>query len=422
MENLSLFLQQSYTAFHATENAIRFLEENGFTRLTETEDWDICEGGKYFVVRGGSSFIAFTVGSLDAFTFKLVASHTDSPALKLKDHAFVKTDAYGKLNAETYGGGIWYSFFDRPLKIAGRIVTEKDGNLVSKNVQSSYNVCIPSVAVHMNRGVNDSFSVNAQTDLEPLISLGGSEEAFLNSLSPLSPVSYDLYLANAEEPFSFGTNGEFFASPRIDNLTSVYSSLEALIAHAESGGVCVAAALDNEEVGSRTLQGAGGDFLENTLKRIAFALKFDENEYYKALAGSFLVSLDNAHAKHPNHPEKSDPTNSTVLGGGVVIKNHADKAYTTDASSSAVMKTIFKRAGVKYQTFYNRSDMRSGGTLGAISLGHVGVASADLGLAQLAMHSACECMAKSDYSELVNGLTAFYSSEIVRRDDVTEIR
>ena len=422
MENLSRFLHRSYTAFHATENAVHFLEEQGFTRLYETEDWNLREGGKYFVVREGSSLIAFTVGSLDSFTFKVIASHTDSPALKLKENAFVKTGAYGKLNVETYGGGIWYSFFDRPLKIAGRIVYEENGALVSKTVESPYEGCIPAVAVHMNRGVNDGFSVNAQTDLQPLVALGGDNESFLSSLTENAPVSYDLYLVNSNTPYSFGVNDEFFASPRIDNLTSVYSSLEALCAHAESGGVCVAAALDNEEVGSQPLQGAGGDFLENTLKRIAFALKFDESEYYKALAGSFLISLDNAHASHPNHPEKSDPTNTTILGGGVVIKSHANKAYTTDALSSAVVKTVFTRAGVKYQTFFNRSDMRSGGTLGAISLGHVGVLSADLGLAQLAMHSASECIAKSDYAELLNGLTAFYSSEILLSDGKAEIR
>jgi aspartyl aminopeptidase len=234
-------------------------------------------------------------------------------------------------------------------------------------------------------------------------------------------VSYDLYAVNADRPYTFGLNGEFLASPRIDNLTSVYSSLESLIAHAQSGGICVAACLDNEEVGSQTLQGAGGDFLENILRRIAYSLKVDDNEYYKALASSFLISLDNAHAMHPNHPEKCDPTNKTVLGGGVVIKSHGNKAYTTDALSSAVVKRIFDKAGVKYQTFFNRSDMRSGGTLGAISLSHVGILSADLGLAQLAMHSACECFAKADYAQLIDGLTAYYSSEILVTEEGVKI-
>lgn len=421
MQKLKEFLSGAYTAYHATELAEQALHENGFVKLSETDDWELKEGGKYYVVRSGSSFVAFTVGSLDRFSFKIVASHTDSPALKLKENPLVKTGAYSKLNVETYGGGIWYSFFDRPLRLAGRIAYEEDGAVKTQTVSSPYLLTVPSVAVHMNRGVNDGFSVNAQVDLQPLFGLNGETDLF-KSLTDKEVLSYDLYAVNADEPYSFGINDEFFASPRIDNLTSVFSSLEALFAHADSSGVCVVAALDNEEVGSQTLQGAGGDFLENTLRRISYAFKFDDGEYYKALASSFLISLDNAHAMHPNHPEKCDPTNQVVMGGGVVIKAHANKAYTTDALSSATVKTVFKRAGVKFQTFFNRSDMRSGGTLGAISLSHVGVLSVDLGLAQLAMHSACECIASTDYEELVNGLTAYYSSDICVLDGQVEIK
>lgn len=421
MQNLQNFLSNAYTAYHAIELAKEKLLSQGFTPLSETEDWDLKEGGKYFLARGGSSLIAFTVGSLDKFSFKIVASHTDSPALKIKENALQLAGGYSKLNAETYGGGVWYSFFDRPLKLAGRIVHEEDGVLKSEVVSSPYFITIPSLAVHMNRGVNEGFAVNAQVDLQPLIGLGEQKD-FLSQITDKEIVSYDLFAVNADTPYSFGVNDEFLASPRIDNLTSVYSSLEALIAHADSEGVCVVAALDNEEVGSQTLQGAGGDFLENTLRRISYAFKFDDSEYYKSLASSFLISLDNAHALHPNHPEKCDPTNKVVMGGGVVIKAHANKAYTTDALSSATMKKIFKKAGVKYQTFFNRSDMRSGGTLGAISLGHVGVLSVDLGLAQLAMHSACECIAKCDYEELLSGLTAYYSSDITVSENGVEIK
>jgi aspartyl aminopeptidase len=187
------------------------------------------------------------------------------------------------------------------------------------------------------------------------------------------------------------------------------------------GGICVAACFDSEEIGSQTLEGAGCDFLEHTLKRIAYAFKFDEEEYFKALAGSFLVSADNAHAMHPNHPEKCDPTNKTVMGGGVAIKSHANRAYTTDALSSAVLKTVFDRAEVKHQAFFNRSDAASGRTLGGVSLSKVSVASVDIGLPQLAMHSACECFAKTDYQELVRGLQAYFSSEIVIENGRIEI-
>jgi aspartyl aminopeptidase len=218
-------------------------------------------------------------------------------------------------------------------------------------------------------------------------------------------------------PYSFGVNDEFLASPRIDNLTSVYASLEALISGVDLSGICVAACLDNEEVGSTTPEGADSDFLQKILRRIAYALHFDEEEYCKALACSYLLSLDNAHAVHPNHPEKADPTNKAMLGGGIVIKNHANKAYTTNALSAAILKTIFNRNGVKYQAFFNRSDVRSGSTLGAAALRHTGMLGADAGLAQLAMHSSCECFAKADYKELVAGLNALYSACLTIDED-----
>ncbi len=415
LQPLTAFLNDSLTAFHAVDCAKAYLLENGFRALSETEDFILCESGKYFVTRDGA-LIAFTVGGLDAFAYKIAASHLDSPALKLKDNPIRKAESCATLNVETYGGGIWYSFFDRPLKIAGRVVQNENGRIVSKNVCSDYFVTIPSLAVHQNRGVNEGFAVNAQVDLAPLIALGAGEN-WLETLVSDSPLAYDLYLVNADTPYTYGVNGEFLASPRIDNLTSAFASLEALVAHADSEGICVAALMDNEEIGSRTIGGADGNFLESVLRRIAYALRFDDNEFYKALAGSFLLSVDNAHAAHPNHPEKCDPTNRVQLGGGVVIKAHANKAYITDAVSSAVVKSVFNAAGVKYQTFFNRSDVRSGSTLGAFAAAKLGVAGADIGLPQLAMHSACETCAVADYQEMVNGLTAFYSTDFYREND-----
>ncbi|MBQ8374733.1 MAG: M18 family aminopeptidase, partial [Clostridia bacterium] len=400
------FLKSSYTAYQAVENAKAYLSENGFVALPETDDWNLEENGKYFIERGGSSLIAFCVGNLDEFSFKIIASHSDSPALKLKENALQRVENYEKLNAEPYGGGVWYSFFDRPLKIAGRIVKRENGALKCETVVSDYTLTIPSQAIHINREANEKFAVNAQADLAPLLSLSGGEN-YLSALCGGEAISYDLYLVNADAPYTFGLNGEFIASPRIDNLTSVFSSVQALCSSAQSGGISMAAIFDSEEIGSRTAQGAGGDLLETVLKRIAYSLKLDENEFYKAIASSFMISLDNAHALHPNHPEKSDPTNKTLMGGGVVIKSHANKAYATDALSAAIVKTVFTNAGVKYQTFFNRSDMRSGSTLGVIAQSRTSILCADLGLAQLAMHSANECFAKSDFEELVNGLTAF---------------
>ena len=415
MNGLLDFLETSYTAYQATEHAAAFLKERGFTPLSEHEEWKVRAGGKYYVVRGGSSIIAFTLGAGE--NYKIIASHTDSPCLKLKENPIRESDGFCKLNAEPYGGGIWYSFFDRPLALAGRTVTEKDGKITAKNFVSDFRVLIPSLAIHMNRGVNESFAPDLQTDLQPVLSLKKTDlDALLGS-----PVSCDIYAVCAEKPFVSGADGELISAPRVDNLTSVYASLRAL-AEADGNGICVCACLDSEEVGSRTQQGAGSDFLRTVLARIALCLKLSEEAHCRALAASFLISLDNAHSVHPNRPEKCDPTNRARLGGGVVIKGHADKAYTTDAVTSAVLKTVFQKAGVKYQCFYNRSDMRSGGTLGAISLGQVSVPSADLGIAQLAMHSAVETFAKDDFLQVEKGLKAFYATQISVTDCGAQIK
>ncbi len=424
MEKLIDFLKNSLTAYHAVDNAEATLIQAGFQKLLETEDWSLSEGGKYYLVRGGA-LLAFTVGSLNEFSYKIVASHTDSPALKLKENPLQKSALYATLNMETYGGGIWYSFFDRPLKLAGRVVKRENEKLYEEIITAPFHVVIPSVAIHQNRNANEGFSVNAQVDLAPLLSLAGGVESAQETLEKIAGegvISYDLFLVNTDIPYSFGINDEFLASPRIDNLSSVYASLEGLLASENTSGICIAACLNNEEMGSLTAEGADGDFLENTLRRIAYALRFDDNEYYKALASSFLLSVDNAHAVHPNHPEKADPTNKTALGGGVVIKNHANKAYITDALASALVKTVFDNAGVRYQTFFNRSDVRSGSTLGALALRHASMMGADIGLPQLAMHSACECFAKTDYEELKKGISAFFSSTLIRDEKGVIVR
>lgn len=423
MKKLIDFLHQSSTPFHAIENAKSMLEEHGFCRLSETEDWILSEGGKYYVVRAGA-MIAFTVGSLNDFSYKIVASHTDSPMLKLKENPVQKSALYATLNVETYGGGLWYSFLDRPLKIAGRVIRRENNRLCEETVTSPFTVVIPSVAIHQNRDANQGFAINPQIDLQALLGLSADldgSDTLLECIAGENVVSHDLFLVNADMPYSFGLNEEFLAAPRIDNLTSVYASLEAIAFDEPRVGICVAACLDNEEIGSGTAQGADGDFLEKVLRRIAYAFRFDDNEYYKALGNSFILSVDNAHAVHPNHPEKSDTTNKTVLGGGVVIKNHANKAYVTDALSSAVLKTVFENADVKYQTFFNRSDVRSGSTLGTMLIRQIGASGADIGLPQLAMHSACECFKKSDYEELEKGLLAFYAAHFIREENGFQI-
>lgn len=422
MERLTEFLQKSYTAYHAVENAKALLEQGGFSRLSETEDWQLEEGGKYYVTRDGA-LIAFTVGSLSDFSYKIVASHTDSPALKLKENPVQKSAFYATMNVETYGGGLWYSFLDRPLKIAGRVVRRDGNHIYQENVLSPFTLTIPSLAIHQNREANEKLALNPQVDLQPLLGMAGdiNNEKLLEKIAGEGVLSHDLYLVNADMPYTFGVNDEFLASPRIDNLTSVYASLNTLLTDTERVGICVAACLDNEEIGNNTAQGAAGDFLESVLRRIAYAFRFDDNEYYKALGNSFLMSVDNAHAVHPNHPEKADTTNKTVMGGGIVIKNHANKAYVTDALASAVVKTLFENAEVKYQVFFNRSDVRSGGTLGTQIAKQFGLCGVDIGLAQLAMHSSCECFKTSDYTEMEKGLSAFYNARFTRDENGIQI-
>lgn len=411
IKNLEAFLGEAYTAWQAVELAEALLRKNGFVRLAEHEPWELERDGKYYVTRGGSALIAFTAGEGEGY--KIVASHTDSPCFKLKENAALSDERCTRLNAEPYGGGLNYTFFDRPLKLAGRAVYEDGDRLVAKNFASDFHVVIPSLAIHMNREANEKFAPNPQTEL-PLLGLGKQDfNKLLND-----PVSADIFAVCAEKPFSCGAENELLCSPRIDNLTSVYASLSAILS--PSSGKCVLACLDSEEIGSRTRQGAGSGFLASVLKRISRALGKTEEEHERELCTSLLLSMDNAHATHPNHPEKHDPTNRTELGGGVVIKGHAGGAYTTDAVTSALVKKIFDRAGVKRQSFYNRSDMRSGSTLGAISLGQVSVPSVDIGIAQLAMHSAVETIAKSDYLEAVRALQSFFASKIqITEESVT---
>ena len=412
--NLISFLKHSLTTYHACENEKNLLLQNGFIALPETEDWNIEEGGKYFVTRGGA-LIAFTIDSLDEFTYKIATAHNDSPCLKLKEKPVTVTEKYGKLNVEKYGGGLWYSFLDRPLKIAGRVMRKTENGVRAETVEAPFLVTIPSVAIHQNRTANEGFAINVQTDMLPLCALMNEEfsnQDLLEKVVGENAVAYDLFLASAENPYEFGANNEFLAAPRIDNLASGYAALQSLIFHEAGSGICVAALLNHEEIGNNAFDGADCDFLNNVLRRIAYALRFDDNEYYKALASSFLVSADNSHAVHPNHPEKCDPTNRPCMGSGVLIKAHACGAYITEALSAAVLKTIFEKADVPHAYFYNRSDVASGSTLAGVAVRHVCVPGVDIGIPQLAMHSACECIAYADYEALENGLNAYYSAAI----------
>ena len=405
MQDFLRFLDTSYTAYQAVENARTLLTAHGFTELSERGEWKIEAGGRYFVVRGGSALAAFTGGDARK-GFKIAASHTDSPCLKLKEDPALSDGRCVRLNAEPYGGGIAYSFFDRPLRIAGRVVRETADGLRAQPFASGFFVSLPSLAIHLDRTVNEKFAPNMQANL-PLLTLGNREFQELIG----GAAAFDLYAACAETPYFWGAEGEFLSAPRLDDLASVYASLHTL-AQTPCEGVCVAACFDGEEIGSQTRQGAGGDFLRSVLTRVAAAQGLTEGQYFSALAASFCLSLDNAQGYHPNYPEKFDPADRAYLGGGVALKAHAGGAYATDALSAAVAKTIFSRAGAPLQCFYNRSDMRSGSTLGAISLGQASVLTADIGIPQLAMHAAVETIACADFAALEAGLAAFWKCRL----------
>lgn len=418
MMNLTEYLEKSKTAYHACDNAERILTENGFTELKETEKWDVKPNGKYFVRRDGSAIIAFKIG--ENFSFNIVASHADSPCFKIKSSPEISVDGYVKLNVERYGGGINYTFLDIPLTIAGRVILTDGQTYEPKTFVSEKTFVIPSVAIHFNRAANDGIKLDPQTDMSPLVSAiekGGLTAELEKFADGKKIADFDLFVVSDQKPFTAGYNDELLCSPRIDNLVSAYTSLIALI-NSTPKAIDVCYIADNEEVGSQTKQGAGSTFLAKVTERIASALG-KTDEYDLALANSFIVSDDNAHAVHPNHPELSDPTNRVKLGGGIVIKHHANQNYTTDGFTSSIFKGVLDNANVKHQDFYMRSNLPCGGTLGAISSAQLSIKSVDVGIAQLAMHSATETMFLADADEAIKGLTAFYSSAFVADGDKT---
>ena len=409
MKKLFDFIKSSPTAFHTAEAVAERLREAGYTELSEKDSSGFTDGGKHFVRRNGSSIIAFC-GRAES-GFMITASHSDFPAFKIKGSL---DGAYARLSTEKYGGLIYYSWLDRPLSMAGRAVLRTAEGLETRPVNFDRDLfVIPSIAIHMNRGVNDGYKFNPATDMLPLCSVGGgkfdlkAELAAELSVAPDSIVSHDLFLYNREEGRLIGDG--LILSPRLDDLACVSACLEGFLAsECADGAVNVLAVFDNEEVGSSTKQGANSTFLDMTLRRIAG----DDMKYYTMLRDSFMVSADNAHAKHPNHPELSDATNFPILGGGVAVKYNANQSYATDSVSDAVFRTVADRVGVSAQSYSNRADLPGGSTLGSIADTKVSVWTVDIGLPQLAMHSASECAAASDYKGLVSILAEFYSSKL----------
>ena len=412
---LLAFLDASPSCYHAVENLKAELLEKGYEQLWEARPWRLAEGGRYLAVRGDSSLIAFRVPRRDLAGFMIAAGHSDSPTFKIRETAEVPS-AGGcvRLSVEPYGGMVMRSWLDRPLSAAGRVMVREGGRIVPRMVDIDRDLLvIPSVAIHMDREVNKGTALRANTDMLPLLGMGepgafrrlvaesaGAAEADL--------LSMDLFLYPRTKGTVLGADGEFVASPRLDDLQCVFSCLQGFLAAEKSESVPVLAVFNNEEVGSGTMQGADSTFLTDVLERIAGALGRTGEEYRAALANTFLVSADNAHAVHPAHPEYADAGEAPVLNGGVVIKYNAGQRYTTDAASAAVFRQVCEAAGVPVQRYSNRADLPGGSTLGNISTAHLSVYSVDIGLPQLAMHAAYEVAGARDTADLARAMTVYF--------------
>lgn len=411
------FIEKSPTAFHTVSNICDTLEDNGFERLFEGRSWAINNGGKYFVTRNDSSVIAFKVPENSFSGFMIAASHSDSPCFKLKENPVYKESGYIKFSCERYGGMINSTWLDRPLSVAGRVVYEDNNTIKSSLVDFKEPIAIiPNVAIHLNRKANEETALNAAVDLVPVVSLGESALLFRNSIAELTGIdegkilSSDLFLYNADKGVCWS---DFISAPRLDDLQCVFASLEAFVSSDVKESIPVLAVFDNEEVGSGTKQGADSDFLCNVLLKASVSMGYSNVDFSDLLSKSFMLSCDNGHAVHPNHPELTDKNNSVAMNGGVVIKYNANQKYCTDAVSSSLVKVLCDSADVPYQTYANRSDIPGGSTLGNIANTHLSMLTADIGLAQLAMHSAFETAGKDDTEFMKRLLVKFFSSSFI---------
>lgn len=424
-EELLRFIKKSPTAYQCVEEIGALLDEKDFTRLDEGEEWKLDAGKGYYLTRNDSAVIAFRMPKRAARAFRIAASHSDSPTFVLKyDYESETLGKYVRLNTERYGGSILSTWLDRPLSVAGRIVV-RDGDRFStcSVVVDRDLVLIPNVAIHQNRTVNEGYKWNPAVDLMPLYGMGDAKGRLKETVAEAAGVqtseivSMDLALYCRTEGSIWGADDAFFSAPRIDNLMCAYGTLKGFLT-AEGGEddttVSVYACFDNEETGSATKQGAGSMMLRDTLERIA---KCSGATLSCMLARSFMVSADNGHARHPNHPELSDAENAPYMNEGVVVKVNAAQKYTTDALSAALFRTICDRAGVKTQSFANRSDMAGGSTLGSIADTFTPMLTVDVGMAQLAMHSAYETAGTADTENLVRAMRVFFETELYAESD-----
>ena len=420
--NQSLFdyIAACPTAYHAVSHTAAILQNAGYIELPEHTAWNL-EGGKgYFVTRNGSSLIAFRAPVTEDFRgFMMTAAHGDSPCFKIKENAEMCDGHHLRLSVEKYGGMLCSSWTDRPLSVAGRMIVRAEGGIATRLVDLVEPCAIiPNVAIHMNRNANDGMSYNPAVDMIPLCgeasdagmlrkkvaeAIGVTEEDILTT---------DLFLYNPQRGVEW--NG-YVSAPRLDDLQCAFASLTAFVEAGKTAApnaVPVFCLFDNEEVGSQTKQGAASTFLYDTLNRLCEAMGLTPADMGRKLASSFLVSCDNAHAVHPNHPEYKDANHAVYMNGGIVVKYNANQRYTTDGISAAIFGLICERAGVPVQRYANRADMPGGSTLGNIANTQVSLNTIDIGLPQLAMHSAYETAGARDTEMMVKALTAFFLSRI----------
>lgn len=418
------FIYCSPTAFHAVDNVKKILTGCGFIELRSEDRWELKKGGKYFVTKNDSALTAFQVGNGEVYEngFKIIGAHTDSPGFRVKPAAEMTSESYYvKLNTEGYGGPILSTWMDRPLSVAGRVTVKgKDAfNPVTKllNIKKPI-LIIPNLAIHMNRDVNKGVELNMQKDTLPLMALVNESlekgNYLINEISKeigvhaSDIIDFDLFLYEFEKGSIVGLNDEFISSPRLDDLAMVHAGITSLTKAEASGATNVMVCFDNEEVGSTTKQGADSQLLSHILERIVLSMGGDRQDFFRAIAKSFMISGDLAHAVHPNASEKHDPQNRPLINKGPVIKVSAKQSYTTDSNSSTVYAEICKNANVPVQWFVNRSDEKGGSTIGPISSSHLEIRSVDMGTPILAMHSIRELGGVMDHTYVTDSFTEFY--------------
>ncbi|MBO5484629.1 MAG: M18 family aminopeptidase [Lachnospiraceae bacterium] len=418
------FIQKSPSCYHVVQNFCEMLGSEGYQELQEENKWRLEKGGKYYITRNDSSLIAFQIPDGEIKNFQIAASHSDSPSFKVKENPDIKVDGhYVELNTEKYGGMICAPWFDRPLSVAGKAVVRSTDGVCSRLVHIDRDlVMIPNVAIHMNHKLNDGYTYNAQKDMIPLFGDETAEGSFRKLLAENLGVpeedilSTDLFLYTRMPGTVWGANREFISCTRLDDLQCAYASIRGLLAGGHPESISVCCVFDNEEVGSGTKQGAASTMMQDVLERICICLGKDREEYKMLVANSFMLSADNAHAVHPHHLDKADPTNRPYMNRGVVIKYNANQKYTTDSVSAAVFQEICRKAGVPVQSYVNRSDVPGGSTLGNIANRQVSLNTVDIGLPQLAMHSPYETAGIRDTWYLIQAVTAFYSTAILKAD------